>query len=174
MTLFDLVTPDDVFAKVLDTFYEGKRCEKTLWRLGKKAELKNRLISFSRITITKDWHIILSQSGKEVVMEPLVKAVYILFLRHPEGITFKSLADYKEELKDLYQQIKGSRLGIIAEKSVEDLTNPLNNSINEKCSRIRAAFLPVVDSTLLEQYIIVGKSGEVKKITLPRDLVVWK
>ena len=46
--------------------------------------------------------------------------------------------------------------------------------INEKCSRIRAAFLPEVDSTLLEQYIISGKSGEVKKISLPRDLVSWE
>lgn len=174
MTLFDLVTPDDVFAKVLDTFYEGKRCEKTLWRLGKKAELKNRLISFSRIAITKDWHIILSQSGKEVVMEPLVKAVYILFLRHPEGITFKSLADYKEELKDLYQQIKGSRLGIIAEKSVEDLTNPLNNSINEKCSRIRAAFLKEMDDIVAKHYYITGKSGEKKGVSLPQDMITWE
>lgn len=174
MTLFDLVSPNDVFAKVLDTFYEGERCEKTLWRLGKKAELKNRLISFSRIAITKDWHIILSQSGKEVVMEPLVKAVYILFLRHPEGITFKSLADYKEELKDLYQQIKGSRLGIIAEKSVEDLTNPLNNSINEKCSRIRAAFLKEMDDIVAKHYYITGKSGEKKGVSLPQDMITWE
>lgn len=30
MTLFDLVSPDDVFSKVLDKFYEGSRCERTL------------------------------------------------------------------------------------------------------------------------------------------------
>ncbi len=34
MTLFDIVSPDDVFAQVLDTFYGGKRCEYTInWRL---------------------------------------------------------------------------------------------------------------------------------------------
>ena len=59
-------------------------------------------------------------------------------------------------------------------RSIEDVTNPLLNSINEKCSRIRAAFMPEVDSTLLEQYIITGKSGEEKKILLSRDLVVWE
>ncbi|MDE5814572.1 MAG: DUF1810 domain-containing protein [Muribaculaceae bacterium] len=30
MTLFDLASPDNIFAKVLDKFFDGKRCEKTL------------------------------------------------------------------------------------------------------------------------------------------------
>ena len=30
MTLFDLASPDDIFARVLDKFFEGKRSEKTL------------------------------------------------------------------------------------------------------------------------------------------------
>ena len=174
MTLFDLVLPNDVFAKVLDTFYEGKRCEKTLWRLGRKAELKNKLITFSKMTITKDWRIILSQSGKEVVMEPLVKAVYFLFLKHPEGIAFKSLPDYYTELRGIYQNIKGSKLGVIAEKSIEDLTNPLNNSINEKCSRIRAAFLKEMDDIVAKHYYITGKSGEKKGVSLPQDMITWE
>ena len=174
MTLFDLVLPNDVFAKVLDTFYEGKRCEKTLWRLGRKAELKNKLITFSKMTITKDWRIILSQSGKDVVMEPLVKAVYFLFLKHPEGIAFKSLPDYYTELRGIYQNIKGSKLGVIAEKSIEDLTNPLNNSINEKCSRIRAAFLKEMDDIVAKHYYITGKSGEKKGVSLPQDMITWE
>ena len=174
MTLFDLVLPNDVFAKVLDTFYEGKRCEKTLWRLGRKAELKNKLITFSKMTITKNRRIILSQSGKEVVMEPLVKAVYFLFLKHPEGIAFKSLHDYYTELRGIYQNIKGSKLGVIAEKSIEDLTNPLNNSINEKCSRIRAAFLKEMDDIVAKHYYITGKSGEKKGVSLPQDMITWE
>lgn len=30
MTLFNLVSPNDIFAKVLDKFYDGKQCERTL------------------------------------------------------------------------------------------------------------------------------------------------
>ena len=30
MTLFDLASPSDVYDKVLDKFFEGKRCERTL------------------------------------------------------------------------------------------------------------------------------------------------
>jgi hypothetical protein len=107
-------------------------------------------------------------------MEPIVKAVYLLFLNHPEGIAFKCLPDYRKELTDLYQKIKPFGLTERAIRSIEDVTNPLLNSINEKCSRVRAAFLPEIDSSLLEQYIITGKGGEVKKITLPRNLVFWE
>lgn len=35
MTLFDIVSPNDVFARVLDTFYGGKRCEYTLEKVNK-------------------------------------------------------------------------------------------------------------------------------------------
>lgn len=34
MTLFDVLSPKDVFAKVLDTFFEGKRDRRTLAKLG--------------------------------------------------------------------------------------------------------------------------------------------
>ena len=30
MTLFDLASPDDVFAKVLDKFFDGNRCRTTI------------------------------------------------------------------------------------------------------------------------------------------------
>ena len=174
MTLFDIVSPNDIFNDVLDKYYEGKRCEKTVRRLGVRDEKNKNAIKLSRLAIAKDCTLTLPDYQQEVKMEPIVKAIYLLFLNHPEGIAFKYLPDYRKELAEVYQKIKPYGLNERAIRSIEDVTNPLLNSINEKCSRIRAAFLPVVDSTLLEQYIIVGKSGEVKKITLPRDLVVWK
>ena len=59
-------------------------------------------------------------------------------------------------------------------QSIEDVTNPLLNSINEKCARIRGAFLGEFDDYMARYYYIEGKRGEVKKISLPRDLVVWE
>ena len=174
MTLFDMISPNDIFKQVLDKYYDGKPCDKTIWRLGTREEKSKNAIKLSRLTIAKDGTILLADYQKEVKMEPIVKAVYLLFLKHPEGIAFKYLPDYRKELTDLYQKIKPFGLTEKAIRSIEDVTNPLLNSINEKCSRIRAAFLPEVDSTLLEQYIVTGKSGEEKKITLPRDLVVWE
>ena len=174
MTLFDMVSPNDIFKQVLEKYYEGKLCDKTIWRLGTREEKSKNAIKLSKLRITKDGTILLADYQKEVKMEPIVKAVYLLFLNHPEGIAFKFLPDYRKELTDLYQKIKPLGLTERAIRSIEDVTNPLLNSINEKCSRIRAAFLSEVDSSLLEQYIISGKSGEVKKIALSRDLVAWE
>ena len=174
MTLFDLVAPNDIFNEILNKYYEGKRCEKTIWRIGTREEKSKNAIKLSKLRIAKDGTILLADYQKEVKMEPIVKAVYLLFLNHPEGIAFKYLPDYRKELTDLYEKIKPFGLTERAIRSIEDVTNPLLNSINEKCSRIRAAFMPEVDSTLLEQYIITGKSGEEKKILLSRDLVVWE
>ena len=175
MTLFDLVSPNDIFNKVLFRFYESQKCDKTLWRLGfHETKLKNQ-VKLSKLTITKDYAIILSDyDNKEVKMEPLVKAVYLLFLKHPEGIAFKQLPDYRQELIDIYNDLRPLGLNKRSLQSIEDVTNPLLNSINEKCSRIRATFYAEVDASLADQYCIVGKSGEAKKIILPRDWVIYE
>ena len=107
-------------------------------------------------------------------MEPLIKAVYLLFLKHPEGIVFKALADYRDELLDIYKTLKPLGLGKRTIQSIEDVTNPLLNSINEKCAPIRAAFINQFDEHLAKNYFITGERGEAKKINLPRDLVVWE
>ena len=174
MTLFNLVSPNDIFNNVLDRYYEGKGCEKTIRRMGFRDEKNKNAIKVSRLTIAKDCTILLADYQKEVKMEPIVKAIYLLFLKHPEGIAFKCLPDYRKELADIYQKIKPFGLTERAIRSIEDVTNPLLNSINEKCSRIRAIFQAEVDASLLDQYIIIGKSGETKKIALPRDLVFWE
>lgn len=174
MTLFDLVSPNDIFNEVLEKYYEGKRCEKTVRRLGyHEVKLKNQ-IKLSKLAITKDYAIMLSDYNKEVKLEPIVKAIYLLFLNHPEGIAFKCLPDFREELTQIYVKLKPLGINNRVLQSIEDVTNPLLNSINEKCSRIRAAFQAEVDPSLADQYIIIGKSGEAKRIALPRDLVVWE
>ena len=129
----------------------------------------------SRLVITKDFRIILPDyNNMEIKMEPLVKAVYLLFLNHPEGILFKHLPDYREELAYIYNKVKPYGLTDRALQSIEDVTNPLLNSINEKCARIRGAFVGQFDDHMARNYYIDGLRGEAKKIGLPRDLVVWE
>ena len=59
-------------------------------------------------------------------------------------------------------------------RSIEDVTNPCLNSINEKCARIRGAFVGQFDDSMAKNYYIRGERGEAKKISLPRDLIVWE
>ena len=110
----------------------------------------------------------------EIKMEPLVKAVYLLFLKHPEGIAFKNLPAYRQELTKIYSEVRPWGLSDRALRSIEDVTNPMLNSINEKCARIRGAFVGQFDDHLARHYYIDGLRGEAKKIALPRDLVVWE
>ncbi len=132
----------------------------------------NRL---SKLVVTKDFRIVLPDyQNMEIKMEPIVKAVYLLFLKHPEGIVFKCLPDYRQELAEIYTKLRPMGLTDRALQSIEDVTNPLLNSINEKCARIRGAFVGEFDDYMAKSYYIEGPRGEAKKIALPRDLVVWE
>lgn len=130
----------------------------------------------SRLVVTHDYRILLPDyNNMEIEMTPLVKAVFILFLSHPEGIAFKSLPDYREELLCTYMSIRGLKESTEEiRKSINAATDPFNNSINEKCARIREAFVEQFDENIAKNYFVTGKRGEPKAITLSRDLVVWE
>lgn len=139
----------------------------------------------SRLQITKDYRFLLLDYNKEVVMSPIHKAVYILFLRHPEGIEFKQLADYHDELLHIYESIANRMDYSKIQETVDRLTNPMDNAINEKCSRIKAIFLELMDIYSASYYFvgshaihpITGSNRiwfkRLKIISLPRELVVW-
>jgi hypothetical protein len=136
----------------------------------------------SRLVITEDYRFILADyNNKEVELQPVHKAVYLLFLNHPEGIEFKRLADYREELLGLYMKTARMMDKEKIEESVDKLVNPLDNAINEKCSRIKKVFLDLMDEYRASYYIISGHTQKhiagrvwyerLKVITLPRELV---
>ena len=127
-----------------------------------------------QLIITRNYRIFLGDEHREVHLEPLVKSVYLLFLKHPEGIIFKYLPDYRKELALIYNKVRPWGLTDKALKSIEDVTNPMLNSINEKCARIRKVFVTMLDSNVAEQYYIKGARGKAKKIALPRELVAWE
>lgn len=129
----------------------------------------------SSLLITKDYRIFLPEyQNLEVIMPALPKAVFILFLNHPEGIRFKDLADYHDELLSIYRAmnpIGGTQRQL---QSIQAVTNPMSNSINEKCAQIREAFIKHFDDSLAKNYYITGKKGEPKRIALAPSLVVWE
>ena len=143
---------------------------------------KSRL---SRLLITKDYRIILlDYDNKEVEMTPVHKAVYLLFLNHPEGIEFKKLSEYRDELLGYYMVTAKLMDKQTITESVNMLVNPLNNSINEKCSRIKSIFLNMTDRYTADYYIISGHTQKhfsgsskiwyerLKNIKIPRELVI--
>ena len=140
----------------------------------------------SRLVITKDYRFILEDYQKEVELQPVHKAVYLLFLTHPEGIEFKRLADYRDELLRYYMATGKMLDKEKVIESVDHLVNPLDNAINEKCSRIKKVFLSLMDEYSASYYFISSHTlkhiqgssriwyERLKVITLPRELVIWK
>ncbi|MBO4673209.1 MAG: hypothetical protein J5616_02550 [Bacteroidaceae bacterium] len=130
-------------------------------------ELSRIHVRYGRIFLP-DYH------NLEIKMPPLSKAIYMLYLRHPEGIKFSYLPDYREELLRMYELISGRESREEIRRSIDDVTDPTRNSINEKCSRIKQAFLREFDDSIAQNYYITGERGEAKKILLPQEKIIWE
>ena len=140
----------------------------------------------SRLVITEDYRFVLEDYHKEVELQPVHKAVYLLFLAHPEGIEFKRLAEYREELLGYYMATAKLMDKEKVMEGVDHLVDPLDNAINEKCSRIKKVFLELMDEYTASYYIISSHTQKhiagsnriwyerLKVIRLPRELVVKK
>jgi len=137
-------------------------------------ELHNVNRPVSSLYISYDYRIFLKDYAmKEVMMPPLSKCLYILYLRHPEGIRFKKLYKYYNELLSIYRNVTVHDDMDAAIDSIKAMIDPLNNSVNEKSSRIRAAFLELMPDDLARNYYITGPRGERKIVTLDRSLVEY-
>lgn len=101
-----------------------------------------------------------SNNMVEVQLSPVHRAVYLLFLRHEEGIEFKRLSEYHDELLSIYDRICPEGDKDKMRETVERLTNPLDNAINEKCSRIKSVFTSLMDDYSASYYIISSQSKQ--------------
>lgn len=138
----------------------------------------------SRLRITKDYRLFLVDYGNvEIELNPVHKAVYLLFLNHPEGIEFKKLSNYRDELLRYYMTTAKMMDKEKIIEGVDHLADPMDNAINEKCSRIKKTILSMMDVYSASYYYISGHTQRhvegssriwyerLKIITLPRDLV---
>lgn len=129
----------------------------------------------SRLYIDKHFRIFLPDyNNLEIELTPLPKTLYLFLLKYPDGVFFKELYMHKKELLDIYGRI-GNRTDLEQmQKSINDMTDARSNSVNEKCSRIKEAFLSKLDQRLAHQYIVTGNRQDAKCISLDRSLVVFE
>jgi len=128
----------------------------------------------SRLLINEKFRIFLPDYGNiEIKLRPLEKALYILFLSHPEGIYLSSLSDYRQDLYSIYTRI--SNRGMLQEMHgrIDEMVNALSNSANEKISRIKRVFEEAIGNDLARHYYIRGNAGEVRKIALEIGLIIY-
>lgn len=127
----------------------------------------------SPLVVNKDLKIILPNYNEvEVKMPAMCRAIYILFLRHPEGIALRDFADHRAELEGIYTIVKPGRDDAIATAAFDNLLNPMSNTLNEYISKIKRCFaLCIINDEVARNYYITGKKGEAYGVALNPELI---
>lgn len=142
--------------------------------------------TISRMEITENGEILLSDYGMKIDFSLPLKAIYFLFLRHPEGIVLGNLADYIDELAYICEKMginNENDLAFIAYNMIPDY-----DIIDQTFGEIYTKFRERLDIKAAAPYIIQASPYELahgnripyidmgapKKIVLNRSFVSWK
>jgi hypothetical protein len=119
--------------------------------------------------------IVLPEMGMlQINLSPTERAVYLLFLNHPEGIRLAEMGDYKAELRGILNKVSPSDSRETIEGQLENLCEYNSNSLSEKMSRIKRKFDEKLGAAMSEHYYIKGPNGGIKKIDLDRNLLKFE
>lgn len=127
----------------------------------------------SPLVVNKDMKIVLPYYNEvEVKMPAMCRAIYILFLKHPEGIALRNIGDHRAELENIYSIVMPGRSEERAREAIDNLVNPMSNTLNEYISKIKRCFKTcIIDDELADKYCITGKKTEPYKIALDPSLI---
>ena len=125
-------------------------------------------VSLCRLSVDEDFNIRLPMDENMVIkMEPLPKSLYLLFLRHPEGIVLKKISEYREEMEYIYRKVSSRKNPTVIRRLMNEITDPLNNVLHKNLSTIRMAFLKKLPSDVAELFIPTRNHGRKKYVPLP-------
>lgn len=128
----------------------------------------------SRLYIDSQYNIRLdAPDGQLLPLRPLLRALFILFLRHPEGIRFKERAAFQKELADIYAVIIPDADPETREKRIRLMMDLADNSFSEKTSALNAR-LEELFPWKSNSYKIQGYNGHPRRIPLDPLMVVWQ
>jgi hypothetical protein len=131
-----------------------------------------QLSPLSRIVVDGNKNIYLPDfENIRIILNPLEKTLYMLYLFHPEGIEISSICNFKDEMYNIYSHI--SNRGDIQEmkSKIDRMADVTSNSASEKISKIKEKFVTAIGSELAQNYYIKGANAEAKKISIDRNLV---
>jgi len=127
----------------------------------------------SRLYIDQKYNIRLdSADGPLIPLRPLVKALFILFLKHPEGIRMKERARFESELADIYSVILPNVDPQCREQRIRRMMDLGDNSFSEKTSTLNARLEELFPLTA-SSYKVQGYNGHPRSIPLDPLMVVW-
>ena len=151
-----------------------KMIQMRLMELGVRAESLAEPADPVELFIDKRYTIRMgSANGPILELRPLVKTLFILFLRHPEGILLKQRDLYRKELEEIYSVLSPGTSKEDVRARVGRLVNVEDNSFSEKASVLNARLEALLPKGTADQYKIQGYNGHPRRIPLNPLLVTW-
>ena len=146
--------------------------QERLKRLGVGVE---RLAEPVELFIDKNYNIRMGGADGQILnLRPLVKTLFILFLRHPEGILLKQRDAFRAELEEIYGMISPNTDRDDVRARVARLVDLEDNSFSEKASVLNARLKELLPDEIAGEYQISGYNGCPRKIRLNPLLVHWE
>ena len=112
--------------------------------------------------------------GPMLQLRPLVKTLFILFLKHPEGILLKQRDCFRAELEEIYGVISPNTDREDVKARIGRLVDLEDNSFSEKASVLNARLEELLPEGIAGDYQIQGYNGCPRKIRLNPLLVHWE
>lgn len=106
----------------------------------------------------------------QVNLNPKERALYLLYMRHPEGISRTNVVDYKNELKSYYKWLTNSSSSDQIKMAVDLLVDASDDNFIQVLSRIRRKFKQAVGHEQYKDYSIESNNG-IYQIAIDRELV---
>ena len=137
------------------------------WSLLRQAQSEIPNLIFNRYDNT----LIFDSINIQVRLSPQQMAIYYLFLKHPEGFTYKNRIPFKEEALEYYRRFKSTDNRERADSAILNCFNPRDDkNFRDAVFGINTKIKGLFDSVdYASPFLISGKRAEIRKIELPRD-----
>lgn len=107
----------------------------------------------------------------KIKLDPLPKSLYILFLRHPEGIYLKEIGTYLDELKTIYSAVSGRQNPTVITRMLKNLTDPTENTLHKNLTIIRKCFMDRLNYETAKNYFPAYGRKEAHYIPLDKEFI---
>ena len=107
----------------------------------------------------------------QINLNPKERALYLLYLNHPEGIRRSHLIDHREELRSYYGQLSSHPSNDLIDLAANRLVDVTDNNMNEVMARIRSKFKHAVGEEQAKDYSITSTPEGTHRILFDRELL---
>ena len=84
----------------------------------------------------------------------------------------RNFDEYRDELMNIYSVVMPGRDEKLAQNTIDNLCNPMNNTLSEYISKINRRFKSIIkEKDIVDRYCIKGKRGEAYGVDLPKEMI---